>query len=80
MSRRVPGASCLTQALAAQVLLAQSGYDSRVEIGVERNQHGRFQAHAWLVCGDEVVLGGAEAERYVPLASWKSSPERTPFP
>src|SRR5438128_1120517 len=36
-SRCVPAATCLTQALAGQVLLARAGYDSRLEIGVANN-------------------------------------------
>ena len=71
-SRCVPGASCLTQALAAQVLLARSGYDSRIEIGVTKDEQRRFRAHAWVVCGNEIVIGGAEVDRYVPLAAWET--------
>jgi hypothetical protein len=76
-SRYVPGATCLTQALAAQVLLAESGYDSRIEIGVRKDEHRRFRAHAWVVCGEEIVIGGAEAYRYVPLAAWDNTMRRT---
>mgnify|MGYP002868468297 FL=1 len=72
-SRYVPGATCLTQALAAQALLAESGYDSRIEIGVTKDEHRRFRAHAWVVCGEEIVIGGAEAYRYVPLAAWDTT-------
>jgi hypothetical protein len=76
-SRYVPGATCLTQALAAQVLLTESGYDSRIEIGVAKDEHRRFRAHAWVVCGDDIVIGGAEAYRYVPLAAWDTTMRRT---
>jgi hypothetical protein len=76
-SRYVPGATCLTQALAAQVLLAESGYDSRIEIGVRKDEQRRFRAHAWVVCGEEIVIGGAEAYRYVPLAAWDNTMRRT---
>jgi hypothetical protein len=79
-SRCVPGASCLTQALAAQVLLARSGYDSRIEIGVTKDEQRRFRAHAWVVCGDEIVIGGAQVDRYVPLAAWENIIERTHQP
>jgi hypothetical protein len=72
-SRFVPCASCLTQALAAQVLLARSEHDSRVEIGVTKDEQGRFCAHAWVVCGQEIVIGGAEADQYVPLAAWDTT-------
>ena len=76
-SRYVPAATCLTQALAAQVLLAESGYDSRIEIGVTKDEHRRFRAHAWVVCGEEIVIGGAEAHHYVPLAAWDTTIGRT---
>lgn len=75
-SRFVPGATCLTQALAAQLLLAESGHDSRIEIGVTKDEHRRFRAHAWVVCGQEIVIGGAEAYRYVPLATWDHTVRR----
>jgi hypothetical protein len=76
-SRYVPGATCLTQALAAQVLLAESGYHSRLEIGVRKDEHRRFRAHAWVVCREQIVIGGAEAFCYVPLAAWDTNIGRT---
>jgi hypothetical protein len=76
-SRYVPRATCLTQAIAAQVLLSESGYDSRIEIGVTKDEHRQFRAHAWVVCGESIVLGGAEADRYVPLAAWDTNIGRT---
>ncbi len=71
VSRCVPGASCLTQALAAQVLLTQAGYAPRVEIGVAKNERNQFRAHAWLVLGDQVLVGGMGVERYTPLVAWE---------
>ena len=68
-SRYVPRASCLTQALAAQALLAGSNHDCRIEIGVTKEGES-LVAHAWLVCDGQVVLGGPDVTRYVPLASW----------
>src|SRR5437879_1946885 len=65
-SRCLPGATCLTQALAAQALLARSGYASQVEIGVNKDD-ARFRAHAWLVCQGEIVLGGPQIEQYNSL-------------
>ena len=52
VSRYLPGASCLTQAIAAQSLLANSGFLSQVKIGVtkSKNEVRSFQAHAWVVC------------------------------
>ena len=70
--RYVPRATCLTQALALQALLAASGYGSRVEIGVAKDAGQRFEAHAWVVYGDRVLIGGPDVGRYAPLMSWKS--------
>ena len=57
-SRYVPAATCLTQALAGQHLLAKLGKTSIVRIGVERDTGSELKAHAWLISGDHVVLGG----------------------
>jgi Transglutaminase-like superfamily len=72
-SRFVPGATCLTQALAAQALLAESGHESRIEIGVGKDSQSRFRAHAWVVHGEEIVIGRAGADEYVPLVAWNAT-------
>lgn len=54
----VPAATCLTQALAAKVLLGQSGYPGSVVIGVARGPHGQIEAHAWVELDGRVLLGG----------------------
>jgi hypothetical protein len=73
--RYVPGATCLTQALAAQVLLAQSGHKSHIEIGVRKDEQQRLLAHAWVVYGDQIVIGGAEANDYLPFEALKTRTE-----
>jgi Transglutaminase-like superfamily len=70
VSRYLPGATCLTQALAAQALLTHSGFPSQVEIGVAKDELGRFHAHAWVVCQGQVVLGERQGERYNSLMVW----------
>ena len=72
-SRYVPRATCLTQALAGQRILAASGYESHVEIGVGKDEHRRFRAHAWVVCGGEIVIGHEEADQYVSIAAWNAN-------
>ena len=65
-SRYIPRASCLPQALAAQILLSGAGLESRLHIGVA--QAGRFEAHAWVECSGRVLIGGSdESARYVPI-------------
>lgn len=69
-ARIVPGATCLTQALAAQFLLARSGHASNIRIGVAKDKDSRVIAHAWLVCEGRVVVGGSirEVQQYKFLA------------
>ena len=67
VSRAVPGATCLTQALAAQILLSRRGCSSRLRIGVARGPAGGLLAHAWLESDGVVVLGGPHVESYTPL-------------
>ena len=69
-SRYVPAATCLTQALATQVLLSRRGHPTSLRIGVGRSEAGEFQAHAWVECQGRVVIGGIKAlSRYTPLLS-----------
>lgn len=58
VSRLVPYATCLTQALATQTLLAAYGYSAHLHIGVQRDQQNAFVAHAWVECQGRVVIGG----------------------
>jgi hypothetical protein len=67
-ARIVPEATCLTRALAAQVLLAYEGLFSTLRIGVARGEKGEgFKAHAWLECDGRIVIGGDEMPEYFPL-------------
>jgi hypothetical protein len=59
MSSRVPWrASCLVQALAARRWLSHRGIESSLFVGVRRQAAQRVEAHAWLVCVDDVITGG----------------------
>ena len=71
-SRYLPRATCLTQALAAQALLARAGHKSCIEIGVAKDAEHRFEAHAWVICGDQVVIGGPDIGRYTLVTAWES--------
>jgi hypothetical protein len=62
-SRRVPGASCLTQALAVQLILARRGMSSELKLGVAIDEEG-FQAHAWVLVEGRALVGGTGVERY----------------
>lgn len=66
-SRRVPGATCLTQALAAKLLLRCFGQRAQLCLGVARTSGGTFRAHAWLERNGRPVLGGAGVQSLVRL-------------
>lgn len=66
-ARRVPGARCLTQALAAQRLLARSHPATELRFGARRGPRGAFEAHAWLEQGGVVVFGDPQPQRFRPL-------------
>ncbi|MGA3359324.1 MAG: lasso peptide biosynthesis B2 protein [Halobacteriota archaeon] len=69
VSSYVPRATCLTRALAGQVLLAHHRYPTTVHIGVTKEEgKGTFQAHAWLESEGKVIIGESEVA-YVPLTT-----------
>ena len=55
----IPG-NCLTEALTAEALFKQFGYEPVLCIGASR-QNGNFAAHAWLEHDQVVMVGGPEA-------------------
>lgn len=62
-ARLVPGATCLTQALAGQALLARRGRDSTVRVSIpDTSPDGTLRPHAWLMAGNTILLGGTAAE------------------
>ena len=69
-SRYVPAATCLSQALAARVLLGQYGYPARLCIGVARGEKGQLEAHAWVESQGRVIVGNSQdLSHYAPLLS-----------
>jgi hypothetical protein len=69
-ARRIPGATCLTQALALQWLLARAGHSARIHVGVATDGARGFEAHAWLESEGEILLGNDQPlERFVPLVA-----------
>lgn len=70
LARFVPRASCLTQALALQYLMARAGHACEIFVGVRCGEGGRFEAHAWVACNGRIVLGAANTNlaEFTPLA------------
>jgi hypothetical protein len=81
-SRVVPGAACLTQALAAQVLLERHGVPTRLHIGIVRDGQQAVRGHAWVETQGMIVIGGIMAGQWRPLLTvegartWSSPPGR----
>ncbi|MBC7236965.1 MAG: lasso peptide biosynthesis B2 protein [Chloroflexi bacterium] len=67
--RYVPRATCLTQALAVEALLCRRGYIPSVRFGVRKKEGALIEAHAWVECAGQVVVGGPESLllSYTPL-------------
>jgi hypothetical protein len=65
-ARRIPTASCLTQALAADVMLRRDGYHPEIHIGVAKDR-ASFEAHAWLELDGRPLVGDHELGRYTRL-------------
>jgi hypothetical protein len=66
-SHYVPGATCLTQALAARLLLARAGFDASLRFGARRNEAGVFEAHAWVESDGKVVSHKQPGLTFSPL-------------
>jgi Transglutaminase-like superfamily len=67
-ARYVPAATCLTQALAAKVLLTVAGREARLTIGVEKDGN-RLRAHAWVEGNGRVIVGDHDLSRFTVLPS-----------
>ena len=69
VSRFVPGATCLTQALAMKWMLMRRRIACQLRIGVAKDADGVFKAHAWLETESRRVLigGNRSPETYRPL-------------
>lgn len=74
-SRYIPSASCLTQALAAKVLLRRRGHAAKLRIGVAKGNAGNFEAHAWIEVDGRAVIGGSDSrlKRYTGLPEFRES-------
>jgi hypothetical protein len=75
-SRGVPRATCLTQALALNQLLASEGYPCVLHIGVN-NDGGGFAAHAWVeLHGIPLLSNQAMVSGYARFLTWPPTPDR----
>ena len=57
VSRFLPFATCLPQALAAMFLMKSKGQNSELKIGVAKDEKQNFKAHAWLEINGRIIIG-----------------------
>ena len=57
VSRFVPFATCLPQALTAMFLIKSKGLSSELKIGVAKDEMQNFKAHAWLEINGRIIIG-----------------------
>ena len=55
---------CLPQALAVQFSLRRRGYPTVLRIGVAKGTDEQLQAHAWLECEGDVLIGGSLSPQF----------------
>lgn len=73
LSRCVPYATCLTQALATKKILRSLGQESDLVFGVNINEQAKFQAHAWIEINHHIIIGRQSGHnRFAVLSSKKS--------
>jgi hypothetical protein len=61
---------CFPQALAGYTMLRRRGVASTLMYGVARSEQEELLAHAWLMMGETVVLGGDAAKGFTPVERW----------
>jgi hypothetical protein len=69
--RALPGTTCLPAALAMQRLLSASGHACELHVGVAKRGDA-LEAHAWVVCNGEVLVGEHERDEYTRLMAWQA--------
>jgi len=72
VARYVPMATCLTRALALQIMLSRKGFPTELILGVGRSKTKEFIAHAWIEKGNEILIGGSDRKiaSYSKIASY----------
>jgi hypothetical protein len=63
--------TCLPQAIAVHSIMARRHWNSKLEIGVAKDADGRFDAHAWVEHGGQIIIGQVpNMERFARLPVW----------
>jgi Transglutaminase-like superfamily len=79
-SARSPwNSTCLAQALAGTRMLRRRRIPATLAMAVAKRaeEPGSLEAHAWLSCGDVILTGAADHERYNVVAKFALNPRFT---
>lgn len=69
---------CFEQALTAALLLREENIPYRIHFGMRKNwsEAGQMKAHAWLVCGDEIITGKKGHRQHEVLSTFYFNPSQ----
>lgn len=60
---------CLDQAMTCMVLLNKKNIPCSLYLGVKKNEaEKKMDAHAWVMCGDKILIGGERSRQYSVVA------------
>lgn len=62
------GSTCLTRAIAADLMLKRRGFESVLVFGVAHHD-GPPRFHAWVECHGGAIVGGEECDAYASLSA-----------
>lgn len=59
---------CFVKALAGQIMLKKRGIPCTLYLGMAKDKTDKLSAHAWLRCGNSIILGGNERPGFTTVA------------
>jgi hypothetical protein len=70
VGKRLPGTTCLIEALVADCMLRRHGHAPTLRLGIQSGDvQSRLDAHAWVECGGTIVTGRIDnLENYAVLS------------
>lgn len=69
-------AACLPRAMTARWMLERRRIPSRMLVGSKRSiDDGSLKFHAWLLCGNDIVMGGEVSAEYHAFGSIRATSE-----
>ena len=73
LSRWIPGAkTCLIEALTLRKVLLANDMPGSLHLGIDRSDKDLMGAHAWVMVGEVVLIGGQDVDKFheVAIFTW----------